>query len=198
MSRWIGLWIHSVSVPQLSLCLGPAIGSSGGCSGEISVGRSNDLLLTTVFGGFVIHLLFKETFPPNIYYKIFIQRPIQDICANAPRDYTAMGQRRPAARHVHNKGQHELRPGQPACLSVHFLHIVQNCYFSDKSSWYQRWENNGWRLVSDRVRHVLALSFCKAYEVLLFKLLHKAMLDPVTFETSRRRIEFKHTKVCLH
>ena len=29
-----------------------------------------------------------ERFPPTIYYKIFTNRPIQDLCANAPRDYT--------------------------------------------------------------------------------------------------------------
>lgn len=27
-------------------------------------------------------------FPPTIYYKIFTNRPVQDLCANAPRDYT--------------------------------------------------------------------------------------------------------------
>lgn len=30
----------------------------------------------------------KRQFPPTIYYKIYTHRPIQDICANAPRDYT--------------------------------------------------------------------------------------------------------------
>ena len=29
-----------------------------------------------------------ERFPPTIYYKIFTNRPIQDLGANAPRDYT--------------------------------------------------------------------------------------------------------------
>ncbi len=29
-----------------------------------------------------------ERFPPTIYYKIFTNRPVQDLCANAPRDYT--------------------------------------------------------------------------------------------------------------
>ncbi len=33
--------------------------------------------------------LFKQAqFPPTIYYKIFTHRPVQDIGANAPRDYT--------------------------------------------------------------------------------------------------------------
>ena len=34
----------------------------------------------------------------------------------------------------------------------------------DKSEWYQRWENNGWRLVSDRV----SISSNKPPEGLLF------------------------------
>ena len=29
-----------------------------------------------------------ERFPPTIYYKIYTNRPIQDLGANAPRDYT--------------------------------------------------------------------------------------------------------------
>lgn len=97
-----------------------------------------------------------ETFPPSIYYKIFVQCPVQDMCANSPRDYTAMCNRQLTARDIHNKGETIQEP--------------------DKSSWYQRWENNGWRLVSDR-------------------LLHKAQIDPVTSETSKKKIEFKHTKV---
>lgn len=38
-----------------------------------------------------IHIKFRLAglqFPPTIHYKIFTHRPVQDICANAPRDYT--------------------------------------------------------------------------------------------------------------
>ncbi|XP_073922896.1 protein MFI isoform X2 [Castor canadensis] len=77
-----------------------------------------------------IHIRFRlggVKFPPDIYYKIFTQRPIEDLCANSPRDYTKL----PAKRTSHNKSNppHE----------------------EDHSSWYRRVENNGWRPVCDRI-----------------------------------------------
>src|ERR1700722_10191078 len=44
-----------------------------------------------------------ERFPPTIYYKIFTNRPIQDICANAPRDYTRPYLRLKSAADSNNK-----------------------------------------------------------------------------------------------
>ncbi|XP_050392669.1 uncharacterized protein LOC126811172 isoform X2 [Patella vulgata] len=38
-----------------------------------------------------VHVRFRlagDRFPPNIYYKIFTHRPIVDMCANSPKDYT--------------------------------------------------------------------------------------------------------------
>ncbi|XP_006151021.1 uncharacterized protein C11orf65 homolog isoform X2 [Tupaia chinensis] len=65
-------------------------------------------------------------FPPDIYYKIFTHRHIEDLCANSPKDYTKL-----AAKHTsHNKSDH--LPEE------------------DRSGWYHRIENNGWRPVSDR------------------------------------------------
>ncbi|XP_048350668.1 protein MFI isoform X2 [Sphaerodactylus townsendi] len=65
-------------------------------------------------------------FPPCIYYKVFTHRPVVDMCANSPRDYaklaTLKGQR--GKPHRENK--------------------------EDLSGWYQRIENNGWRLLSPR------------------------------------------------
>ena len=48
--------------------------------------------------------LYQEKFPPNIYYKIFTHRPVQDMCANSPKDYTAANAKRRLDRDVHNKG----------------------------------------------------------------------------------------------
>jgi hypothetical protein len=45
----------------------------------------------------------QERFPPHIYYKIFTHRPVQDIGAYAPRDYTKADCKRRMARDVHNK-----------------------------------------------------------------------------------------------
>ncbi|EDL25795.1 protein MFI isoform X1 [Mus musculus] len=65
-------------------------------------------------------------FPPEIYYKIFTHRHIEDLCANSPRDYTKL----PARYTSHNKDD----PPQ----------------VEDNSGWYRRVENNGWRPVSYR------------------------------------------------
>ncbi|MBZ3884275.1 hypothetical protein SUZIE_177110, partial [Sciurus carolinensis] len=65
-------------------------------------------------------------FPPDIYYKIFTHRHIEDLCANSPRDYTKL----PAKHISHNKSDH---PEE-----------------EDHSGWYRRIENNGWRPVSER------------------------------------------------
>jgi hypothetical protein len=44
-----------------------------------------------------------ERFPPTIYYKIFTNRPVQDLCANAPRDYTRPYLRLKSAADSNNK-----------------------------------------------------------------------------------------------
>ncbi|XP_025024652.1 uncharacterized protein C11orf65 homolog [Python bivittatus] len=76
-----------------------------------------------------VHIKFRlggEKFPPSIYYKIFTHRPIVDICANSPKNYTKTATK-PSPRKL------------------------QNGSFSESSSnWYKRIENNGWRLLSIR------------------------------------------------
>lgn len=106
-----------------------------------------------------VHIKFRlagEKFPPNIYYRIFTHRNIVDMCANAPRDYTKATTKRLPVEYVHNRGK-----------------IAEE---DDTSNWYQRWENNGWRLVSDRVmRHVDQ--------------------DPVVYESTLKKQQFSHNKV---
>ena len=46
---------------------------------------------------------------------------------------------------------------------------------SDKRGWYERLENNGWRLVSDR-------------------LIHHAMTDSTTYDSAQKKIDFHHNK----
>ncbi|CAL1541367.1 unnamed protein product [Lymnaea stagnalis] len=98
-----------------------------------------------------------ESFPPNIYYKIFTNRPIQDLCANSPKDYTSPQSKKLTAKDVHNRVR------------------VQKINQEDKNGWYKRKENNGWRLVSDR-------------------LIHHIMNDPVTWDTSKKEYHFDHNK----
>ncbi|CAG2231539.1 Uncharacterized protein C11orf65 homolog,Uncharacterized protein C11orf65 [Mytilus edulis] len=107
-----------------------------------------------------VHVKFRlagERFPPNIYYKIFTHRPIQDMCANSPKNYTVSTVKLQMAKDVHSKVR-----GAPEA--------------PDKNEWYKRTDNNGWRLVSDR-------------------LIHHLMADPVTWESSNKKYEFNHDKV---
>ncbi|XP_046327740.1 uncharacterized protein LOC124111893 [Haliotis rufescens] len=108
-----------------------------------------------------IHVRFRlagERFPPNIYYKIFTHRTIVDMCANSPKDYTRPEAKQTKAKDKHTKNRAVIGPG------------------TDKDGWYQRVENNGWRLVSDR-------------------LIHHIMSDPVTWQTSNKKYEFHHDKL---
>ncbi|XP_062908940.1 protein MFI [Mobula hypostoma] len=80
-------------------------------------------------GVYVRFRLGGETFPPKIYYKIFTHRPIVDLCANSPKDYT-----NPAAK-------------QKVPSQVHKRNPIQE---DDRSGWYKRMENNDWRSLSDK------------------------------------------------
>ncbi|KAH9512261.1 hypothetical protein Btru_041325 [Bulinus truncatus] len=97
-----------------------------------------------------------DKFPPNIYYKIFTKRPIQDLCANSPKDYTKSKKLTVKDTHSHIR--------------------VPKIQPEDKQGWYKRIENNGWRLVSDR-------------------LIHHILNDPVTWETSKKEYKFDHSRL---
>lgn len=47
--------------------------------------------------------LFQEKFPPNIYYKIFTHRPVVDMCANSPKDYTRSYAKQADFKQLHTK-----------------------------------------------------------------------------------------------
>ncbi|XP_038617856.1 protein MFI [Tachyglossus aculeatus] len=66
-------------------------------------------------------------YPPTIYYKIFTQRPIVDLCAHSPRDYTKRPAKQPAPKEPNG-----------------------NLEDASQRGWYQRIENNGWRPLSIR------------------------------------------------
>ncbi|XP_005100041.1 protein MFI [Aplysia californica] len=96
-------------------------------------------------------------FPPNIYYKIFTNRPVQDMCANSPKDYTKSESKRLTVKDTHSNVR------------------VKDVPNDDQDGWYKRVENNGWRLVSDR-------------------LIHHIMNDPITWETSNKEYKFDHNR----
>ncbi|CAF1216181.1 unnamed protein product [Adineta steineri] len=69
-----------------------------------------------------------ERFPPTIYYKIYTNRPIQDLGAVAPRDYTRPYLKLPSPVDINNR--------------------LNRFPQQDKEGWYRRIENNGWRPVA--------------------------------------------------
>ncbi|CAF3953883.1 unnamed protein product [Rotaria sp. Silwood2] len=95
-----------------------------------------------------------ERFPPTIYYKIFTNRPIQDICANAPRDYTRPYLRLKSAVDSNNKLNRFPQQGlyslniQALLFFVAVVIIMNLIIVLDQEGWYRRMENNGWRPVA--------------------------------------------------
>ncbi|CAE1174121.1 Uncharacterized protein C11orf65 homolog,Uncharacterized protein C11orf65 [Acanthosepion pharaonis] len=74
-------------------------------------------------------------FPPCIYYKIYTVRNIVDVCACSPKNYCHNSNKKKTANYINNK----IGNNQEVC--------------DGQTKWYNRTENNGWRLVSDRLLH---------------------------------------------
>ena len=89
-----------------------------------------------------IHVRFRlggQTFPPTIYYKLFLHAPVCDLGALAPRDYTQ--QKSAAPRMLFNNTQPQDFP-------------------EDMDGWYRRIENNDWRPISEKdLREVHAAAY---------------------------------------
>ncbi|XP_056417637.1 protein MFI isoform X2 [Hyla sarda] len=103
-----------------------------------------------------VHIRFRLggiKFPPNIYYKLFTHRPIVDMCANSPKDYTKPSIKQPLPRQIHNRG------------------VIPE---EERSGWYSRVENNGWRLLTLRL---------------------SSGLDEVTAADNKKRLPFNHSKL---
>ena len=80
-------------------------------------------------------------FPPVVYYKVFLRSSVTDIGAFAPRDYT-MG--KPTQHYLLLKHNSSCRDDQRQRV---LREVTQEV---DKSHWYQRFENNGWRPIANK------------------------------------------------
>ncbi|XP_023182598.1 uncharacterized protein C11orf65 homolog [Xiphophorus maculatus] len=85
-------------------------------------------LLDPAAGVFIQFRLGGVNFPPQIYYKIFTYRPIVDIGASSPKDYNQLQRMR------------YLTEEKDPTLQT-----------TDRTGWYQRVENNNWRLFCCKV-----------------------------------------------
>ncbi|XP_054893154.1 protein MFI [Poeciliopsis prolifica] len=82
-------------------------------------------LLDPAAGVFIRFRLGGVSFPPQVYYKIFTYRPIVDVCASSPKNYNQLLRMR-----------HLTEERDPTLLTT------------DQTDWYQRVENNNWRIFS--------------------------------------------------
>jgi len=90
-------------------------------------------LVDSSSGVYVRFRLGGASFPPIIYYKLYTSQSVTDICSFAPRDYSRERQTRQKNKLVHT---HALLPEEDR---TNYLY------------WYKRWENNGWRPISDKL-----------------------------------------------
>ncbi|KAK7480705.1 hypothetical protein BaRGS_00028073, partial [Batillaria attramentaria] len=120
-------------------------------------------LLDAASGTVVRFRLAGAKFPPDIYYKIFTHRPIQDLCANSPKDYVIEDARKAILKKKR--------------WFTKYMEVPDVIKEFEKQFWYQRIENNGWRLASTHiVKHVLR--------------------DEVTCETTQKKLyEFSHSRL---
>ncbi|KAI8815402.1 hypothetical protein BJ742DRAFT_864615 [Cladochytrium replicatum] len=88
-----------------------------------------------VDGASGIHVRFRlggELFPPLIVYKIFVHRGMIDMNSFSPRDYTANECKQLLPQHL-------------------FAKVGGEGFPTPHDGWYRRFENNGWRPVSDKL-----------------------------------------------
>ena len=102
-----------------------------------------------------VHVRFRlggSSFPPKVYFKVFTHRPLCDVNAFAPRDYTK--ESKPDAFHNNNyertypkygKFQRSIRVG-----AKYFGAVVKTAS-ADTTSWYRREENNPWRPIASQL-----------------------------------------------
>jgi hypothetical protein len=106
-----------------------------------SINASEAFLMDPAAGLHVRFRLGGATFPPVILYKIYTHRPVADIGAFAPKDYTKAPARLRAVD-VHNAiDLKRTANGLPQ----------QAPKTDDRATWYRRVENNEWRAVSEDV-----------------------------------------------
>ena len=96
-----------------------------------SVNPGEAALLDTASNCHIRFRLGGEKFPPLIYYKIFTHGSLCDIGSFAPRDYQRMKR---------EKGR-----------DVIDVRHDKKFDLTGNTGWYDRFENNGWRPISDKI-----------------------------------------------
>jgi len=122
-----------------------------------------------------VHIRFRlmgEKFPPSICYKIYTHRPVQDICSNSPKDYTSL-----KAKHKHAKSQNNR------------INLTNTAKCS-KAGWYERFENNGWRVVSSSQLQNTNFSNNESYKAVKFHHNNLRRKQDIQLNRKRKKIEW--------
>lgn len=127
-------------------------------------------LLDKASGGFVRFRLGGDRFPPHVYYKIFSHHSIVDMCSFSPRNYTAMCERKKVAQDIHNKDSRPLP--------------------QSREGWYQRIENNGWRVISTKSFHSDSVTYNTSRKVVPFHYMKLKRKEDIENTKKRRKIEW--------
>ena len=108
-----------------------------------------------------VHVRFRlggAAFPPTMFYKVYLHRPLCDIGAFAPRDYTTSRPRTPRQRH--NKAETvEIARASGGATRVGSIRVGASYFGAElgdvgpdgTANWYRRTENNEWRPITMRV-----------------------------------------------
>jgi hypothetical protein len=112
-----------------------------------------------------VHVRFRlggSIFPPKIYYKIFTHRPLCDVNAFAPRNYTLERQVDPVSLHNKVTGKTYSAAGLSTNVVMQKTHMrVGGAYFDavlsnpvDQQGWYERKDSNPWRVIAAGLEEV--------------------------------------------
>ncbi|KAE9342185.1 hypothetical protein PF008_g10281 [Phytophthora fragariae] len=108
-----------------------------------AINPSEASLLDASMGAQVRFRLGGLALPPTIYYKIFTRKPVCDLGAFSPKDYTVARQAGPLS-HSHEKRR-------TTFIRVGNSYYRARQHAEDTRLWYRRLENNGWRPVTAKV-----------------------------------------------
>mmetsp|Transcript_15420 Transcript_15420/g.21100 ORF Transcript_15420/g.21100 Transcript_15420/m.21100 type:complete len:612 (+) Transcript_15420:16-1851(+) len=109
-----------------------------------------------------VHVRFRlggSTFPPKIFFKVYTHKPVCDVNAFAPRDYS--NERPLDPQQVHNKfqsinlGSKRLDVGSIR-VGKQYFDAVLPASVGATDQWYQRDEKNNWRSISSRLFESIA------------------------------------------
>jgi hypothetical protein len=103
--------------------------------------HESSLIADRASGAVVRFRLGGSQFPPVVYYKIYLRSSVTDIGAFAPRDYTTG---KPTQHYL-------LLKHNSVCRDDHRQRVLREVTHEvDKSRWYHRFENNGWRPIANK------------------------------------------------